>query len=318
MARQRLGVVLLVPQPLATQIDGLRRGLGDGALGRIDPHITLVPPVNVHDRDLPAALATVRAAAATARPVALRLGPIATFAPINPVAYLAVGGDIDVVHDLRAKVKTGVLERSDQHDFVPHVTVADDLAENRIEGALAALRSFHAEVTIDRVHVLAEQPGRVWVPIADVPLGGPSAVVGRGSLPLEVTVTGRPDLEAAALLAVDQDAPGLPFAVTARRDGTVVAAAWGWTTGDRLEVADLIVTSQQRGQGIGRHVVAAVEAVAARRGCAVAGIAAPSAGAPGALLRACGWVVQGEGVGTSGTRRWERRIEPALVGDTER
>ena len=63
MARQRLGVVLLVPQPLATEIDGVRRALGDGALDRIAPHITLVPPVNVAERDLPRAFTLVRTAA---------------------------------------------------------------------------------------------------------------------------------------------------------------------------------------------------------------------------------------------------------------
>ncbi len=113
MARQRLGVVLLVPQPLATQVDGVRRALGDGALGRIDPHITLVPPVNVADRDLPAAFAVVRAAAAVCSPLALRLGPVDTFAPVNPVAYLRVGGDEDALaalEQLRVGCHAGPLD----------------------------------------------------------------------------------------------------------------------------------------------------------------------------------------------------------------
>ncbi|MEQ1785836.1 MAG: 2'-5' RNA ligase family protein, partial [Acidimicrobiales bacterium] len=96
MARQRLGVVLLVPQPIATQVDGLRLALGDGARVRIAPHITLVPPVNVAERDLPKAFSIVRAAASAVAPLALRLGPVATFAPVNPVAYLRVKGEAQV------------------------------------------------------------------------------------------------------------------------------------------------------------------------------------------------------------------------------
>src|SRR3546814_172824 len=102
MARQRLGVVLLVPQPLATEVDGVRRALGDGALARIAPHITLVPPVNVAERDRPEALAIVRRAAGASRPLHLTLGPVVTFAPVNPVAYLHVGGDeeqLSAVHE---------------------------------------------------------------------------------------------------------------------------------------------------------------------------------------------------------------------------
>src|SRR5688572_3800754 len=90
--RRRLGVVLLVPQPLATEIDGLRRALGDGSLGRIPAHLTLVPPVNVREDEVPDALRVLRAAAASTTPFTVELGPPATFSPVNPVVYLAVDG----------------------------------------------------------------------------------------------------------------------------------------------------------------------------------------------------------------------------------
>lgn len=311
MARRRLGVVLLVPQPSALQIDGLRRALGDGALGRIAPHITLVPPVNVAERDLPAAFSAVRRAAAATEPLTLRLGPVTTFLPVNPVAYLAVGGAPEAVaalEQLRSACLTGPLERTTDREFVPHVTVADDLAEDRLDAAVTALSGFEITVTIDRVHVLAELPGRVWEPVADAPLGELPAVVGRGSLPLELTTSGRPDAEAAGLLATATEPAGLPFAVTARRDGTVVAAAWGWSSGDALELADLVVAAEHRGQGVGRHLVAAVEALARRRGCVAVGAAAPADGAAASLLRACGFVLAGEADGHR--RRWAH----ALVG----
>lgn len=306
--------MLLVPQPLATQIDGLRRALGDGALDRIPPHITLVPPVNVAERDLPAAFAAVRGAASGIEPIELRMGPVATFQPVNPVAYLAVDGEpnqMDALTALREGCTTGPLDRPEVHEFVPHVTIADELARPRLDAVGAVLADFRAEVTIDRVHVLAEQPGRVWVPIADMPLGPPAAVVGRGSLPLELSVSGRPDVEAAALLAIEADAPGLPFAVTARRDGVVIAAAWGWTAGGCLEVADLIVAAAHRGQGVGRHVVAAIEDVGRRRSCSRAGTWAPHTGAVASLLRGCGWALVAaapDGDIADERRRWERAL----------
>lgn len=311
MARQRLGVVLLVPQPLATQIDGVRRALGDGALGRIPPHLTLVPPVNVAERDLPAALAVVRRAAAASKSLALQLGPVRSFQPVNPVAYLAVGGaDLDALTAMRDACLAAPLARPQDHDFVAHVTVADELAADRLEAAESVLRDFRADVTFDRVHVLSERPGRVWVPIADAPLGGSPGVVGRGSLPLELSVSGRPDLEAASLLAIDGEPAGLPFAVTARRDGAVVAAAWGWSAGGRLEVADLAVGAAHRNQGVGRHLLAGVEDLARRRSCTHAGGAAPTTGAAASVLRSCGWMQVGSAGSSGGSsperQRWER------------
>lgn len=317
MARQRLGVVLLVPQPLATQIDGLRRALGDDAYGRIPPHVTLVPPVNVAERDLTTAFAAVRTAAGATQPLELGIGSVRTFKPVNPVAYLGVTGSdphMTALTELRRRCLSGPLDRPQDHEFVPHVTIASDLASPRLDAVSATLADFGVDVTIDRVHVLAEQPGRVWVPIADMPLGVPASVVGRGSLPLDLTVSGRPDLEAAALLAIDGDGSGLPFTVTARRDGAVVAAAWGWTSGGHLELADLVVAVAHRGQGIGRHLVAAVEDLARRRTCGRVGTTAPAQGAAAALLQACGWglLAAGEpsddGRASSDRRRWERML----------
>ena len=66
----------------------------------------------------------------------------------------------------------------------------NELSEDRLDAVTKLLTDFVAETTIDRVHVLAELPGRVWKPVADAPLGERPAVVGRGSLPLELTITG--------------------------------------------------------------------------------------------------------------------------------
>jgi 2'-5' RNA ligase/GNAT superfamily N-acetyltransferase len=308
--KQRLGVVLLVPQPLSTQIDGIRRGLGDGALGRIPPHVTLVPPVNVNERDLPGAFDVVRSAAAGVAPIQVRVGPVATFQPVNPVAYLAVSGDdqhLDALDRLRDGCLASPLDRPQTHEFVPHVTVADELAAPRIDSVVDVLADFDAPATFDRVHVLAERPGRVWVPVADAPLGAPPGVVGRGSLPVELSVSGRPDLEAASLLAVETDAAGSPFAVTARRDGAVVGAAWGWTGGGRLELADIAVAAAHRGQGLGRHVLAGVEDLGRRRSCSRAGASAPADGAIAALLSGAGWALAPAAEGPPiARRRWER------------
>ncbi len=309
MARQRLGVVLLVPQPLATEIDGVRRALGDGARERIAPHITLVPPVNVAERDLPRAFTLVRTAATGVAPLTLRLGPVVTFAPVNPVAYLQVGGEpqvLDALERLRSSCLQGPLARTSEHEFVPHVTVADELAEDRLGAATRLLDGFALDVTFDRVHVLAELPGRVWRPVADAPLGERPAVVGRGSLPLELVESGRPDPEAAALLSLEEESQGRPFALTARRDEQVVAAAWGWSARGGLEVADLAVAAEHRGQGIGRHLLAAVVDLARRRDCEQVGATAPRGGPGGALLAAAGFrSLTGE---DDGPRRWELRL----------
>jgi 2'-5' RNA ligase len=307
--RHRLGVALLIPEPLATQVDGLRRSLG-AAVGLVPPHLTLVPPVNVGERDLGTALTVLRDGAAGRDPITIGLGPVVTFHPVTPVCYLAVDDPKGALADLREAVFTGPLHRDVTHPFEPHVTVAEAMAEERIIAAVEAMSSFRAELTFDRVHLLAERRDangtRRWDAIADAPFARPD-VIGRGGLPVELSISGRPDPEAAALLAIEGAGAGAPFAVTARRDGAVLGSCWGWTVGGHLELADLAVAEAHRSEGVGRHMLGAVEFLGAQRECIALGVDAPSDGAAAAMLSGAGWVAVGVPV-PGGHRRWERRL----------
>jgi 2'-5' RNA ligase len=303
MARQRLGVAVLVPAPVDAEVDGMRRALGDGALGRIAAHLTLVPPVNVPADRVGDALDVLRSAAAATAPLRLRLGPATTFQPVNPVVYLAVGGDVDGLHALRDRAFRPPLERPLTHPFVPHVTLADEVAPERIPAALAALADYAVDVTVDRVYLLREEPGRLWRPIADAPFG-PPPVIGRGGLPVEVAVSDLVPPDAAGLLAAG-------FAITARRDGAVVGTATGWTTGPECHVARLVVAPAERRQGVGRHLLTAVDGVARSRGCDRLEALAPATPEATALLDACGWHPSGDASGAPDSpapawRHWHR------------
>ncbi|MFP3899772.1 MAG: GNAT family N-acetyltransferase [Acidimicrobiia bacterium] len=349
MPRDRLGVALLLPRDVAGEVDGLRRALGDGTFRRIPPHLTLVPPVNVPSERLGDALALLRAAGAAvahAAPLRLRLGPLMSFLPVNPVAYLAVGGDVDVLDVLRDRVFRPPLWRTLTHAFVPHVTVADELAPQRIEAAVSALADFRLDVSVGRVHLLREGPGRVWQPIADAPFATP-AVVSRGGLPLELTISGRLDVQAWRLVDEVREGDSLPggllvaggprapgegdagrspgagdrLAVTARRDGTVVGALAGRLLGPVAWLDVVAVAPGARQQGIGRHLLRAAEGIARRSGCAyMAATLAGDVRAPGAdpaavtaLLEGAGWgpAARADAARVEGTQLWWRALRRA-------
>lgn len=252
----RLGVALLLPPPFDAEIDGLRRAVGDGSLGRIPAHLTLVPPVNVREDRLGQALAVLRKAAAATRPFTLTLGPPATFLPDNPTLYLAVTGEVGALRD---RVFVDPLARALTWPFVPHVTVADEAEPDRIRAALTALADYRVDVRFTRVHLLREGPGRIWVPIADAPFAAP-AVVGRGGLSLELTVGQRLDPEAAALGDTE------PLVVTARADGQVAGYAEGWCGEGGAGLAAVVVNPDYEHLDVGRHLVAAFRSEAAARG----------------------------------------------------
>lgn len=267
--KARLGVALLIPPPFAAEVDALRRAMADPALDRIPPHLTLVPPVNVRDDALDDALAVLRDAAAQTRPMTIAIGPPTTFLPVNPVLYLAVGGDLDAVSRLRERVFRPPLERSLTWPFMPHVTIADEADPARIEAALVAMAGYRRAVTIDRVHLLREGEGRRWQPIADVPFTAP-AVVGRGPLELVLSTTDALGADGWTfaerewpLFNADRYGPDWPaeqaFAITARRHGDVVGYAEGFVQGQRALLGMLMVGAAHRGEGIGSHLLAAFE-----------------------------------------------------------
>lgn len=305
MPRSRLGAVLLLPEPAATEVDALRRALADRSLGWIPPHLTLVPPVNVREDDVSRALEVLREAAARCPgPLTLRLGPPGTFLPDNPVLHLEVDGDLDGLARLRAGVFVPPLERALSWPWVPHVTLADESTPERIAAALIALADFEAPVTFDRVHLMRQEADRVWRPYADAALG-PPAVVGRGSpLALEVTESAEAPPDARALADAEwrhhdeqRFGPGarwekVPFALTARREGAVAGVATGWTGGGVGYLGELVVATALRGQGVGSHLLAAFEDLAARRGCGRLALRTDAGSDAQAFYEARGWRVE--------------------------
>jgi 2'-5' RNA ligase len=284
MPRRRLGVVLVVSPPLGDAVDGLRRAFGDPVLDRVAPHVTLVPPVNVAERDLVEVLAVLRRAAGQARPLELTLGPVAAFEGHDGVAYLEVGGAapaLAALADLRRRVLTGPLDRPIDYDFVPHATVTQGVDAERLAAVLAGAASWSPQPWRAEWLTLLEErhgaAGRRWVPVAEVALA-PAVIVGRGGLEVELTAGRWVDPEAA--LALDppdadahadpeegEDGPpdARPLVVVARREGEVVGVLAGWTWGPTTEITRAWLDPAVARQGVDDHLRSAFEWAAAQR-----------------------------------------------------
>lgn len=131
----------------------------------------MIPPINLRDDEIAAALAVVQAAATRSAPMALTIGPVDTFSEQSPVRFLAVS-PWEPVEALHVACLDGPLDRPEDRPYHPHVTV--DIADGprgAPDPAIELLRHYAADVLIDRVSVLEhrvpeegdDRDGRRWV-----------------------------------------------------------------------------------------------------------------------------------------------------------
>ena len=239
--RRHLSVALLVPEPFATEINGLRRALRDRALDRYVPHITLAPPVNVNETRLEETLALVRSVAATHQPVKLEIGPAATFLPRNPVTYLSVDGALS---GLNEELAVEPLRVETSYPFVPHVTIGQNDAD------ITSLIGYETEVDIDRLFVMERDENRIWFPIADTPFGEP-AIAGRGGVELEMITSQLADPTTVRLIG----RPPTQLVVTGRHGGNTAGVAYATFDGSHADLGAVVVDREMRGQGFGAHLL---------------------------------------------------------------
>ncbi len=176
MDAAKLGVVVLVPEPVADYVQAWRRRLDDPARALIPPHVTLVPPQTVGSDDLDAAIALVDQAAANTAPGLIELRGGATFLPESPVAYLVVADGVASLEALEAALREPPLQERG-FPFHPHVTVAQDRPAEELEAAARDLADFHAVFPLRELTLMeAPEPGPGWRIVHQAELGGSQVI----------------------------------------------------------------------------------------------------------------------------------------------
>ena len=90
MGTVTIGVSIAVPEPHGSLLQERRAGFGDAAASGIPTHVTLLPPTEVDDSELPAIEAHLAEVAAAGRPFPMRLSGTGTFR--TPPLCVPVGG----------------------------------------------------------------------------------------------------------------------------------------------------------------------------------------------------------------------------------
>ena len=165
-----IGVAVAIPEPWATQLQDYRTSVGDATATMIPTHITLVPPTEVDDDQIPEIEAHLADVAAGVEPFRVHLRGTGTFRPVSPVVFVAVVEGISQCEQLAAAVRRGPLAVELQFPYHPHVTIAHDLPEPALDRAFAELADFDACFEVADFHLYVHEDGSGWRPTRDFAL----------------------------------------------------------------------------------------------------------------------------------------------------
>lgn len=156
-----IGVIVDVPEPYASVLRQARQDAGDPAAAYVPPHVTLLPPVQVRDADLPEICDHLREVAAAHPAFELGLSGTATFRPVSPVVFVALEQGWHECVALQGQVNSGILETDLRFPYYPHVTIAQEVPDERLDHAQETMKGYEASFTVTAIELYENgQDGR--------------------------------------------------------------------------------------------------------------------------------------------------------------
>lgn len=155
-----MGMTIELPEPWASQVRIVRSASGDPLASSVPPHVTLLPPTVVERDDVPVIVDHVERVVAGTRPFVVRAHGVGTFRPVSPVVYLALAAGADRCDSLQRDLRgpEGSLFAALRFPFHPHVTLAQDVADDALDGAARDGALIDANFVVEQIclHRLAD------------------------------------------------------------------------------------------------------------------------------------------------------------------
>jgi 2'-5' RNA ligase len=166
-------LVSYIPSALAGFLDRLRQELVPTCF--LHAHVTILPP-----RSLRAPVEDVwkhiAALAPLFSPFDVELTEIQVF-PVSDVIYIQIGQGADRLVEMHAVFNTDGLEQNEAFEFVPHITLAQQLETDELDELTIVARKRWSEYQgerrfrVDTITFVQNTTGNTWVDIGECRLG---------------------------------------------------------------------------------------------------------------------------------------------------
>ncbi|MEU6553990.1 2'-5' RNA ligase family protein [Streptomyces sp. NPDC046915] len=187
MGTVTIGVSIAVPEPHGSLLQERRAGFGDAAAHGIPTHVTLLPPTEIEDIELPAVEAHLTEVATAGRSFPMGLSGTGTFRPLSPVVYVRIVAGAESCARLQWQIRdaSGPVARELQFPYHPHVTVAHGIDEAAMDRAFEELADFQAEWACTGFALYEQGTDGIWRKLREFIFGG-GAVVPQQATPVDL------------------------------------------------------------------------------------------------------------------------------------
>lgn len=171
-SRTMLGIAIEVPDPLGAVLTQWRVKVGDPLAHLIPPHVTLLPPTDVAGFEPADIHRHLEAVAVKHAPFQMHLAGTGSFRPVSQVVFVTVAEGISPCELLAADIRSGLLQRTLEFPYHPHVTIAHDVAPDMLDLAYQGLVEVDVRVDVDAFCAFSQDSTGRWVPAEAYPLLG--------------------------------------------------------------------------------------------------------------------------------------------------
>ncbi len=154
------GIVIFPSKEIQDRANNLRKRY-DSHYFFIPPHITLKDSFECEN--IEEAAKFIDEVTNRIPPFTLKVNKTKTFLPTSPVVYFGLeeNADIDKLHN---EINSNMLKHDKQFNFIPHITIAQELPEQELHDIYNRLRmkDFTTSFLVDRIHLLYQIESGSW------------------------------------------------------------------------------------------------------------------------------------------------------------
>lgn len=156
------GIVVFPSKAIQDEANALRKRY-DPHYPKIPPHITLKSAFQMDDGTRDQVIQELKKIANKVNPFTIQIPKVRSFAPVTNTVYFKVEATPELVF-LFDEMHHGIFPDNNEHSFVPHITIAQDLKDDEYSDVYSTLQLKHValEDTIDRFQLCYQLDDGSW------------------------------------------------------------------------------------------------------------------------------------------------------------